>query len=176
VERVLYDCFKRSEDGSKLSLSWEGVMIGRRLILIVVKAFISDPFPRLLIMSFWCFLFLLHHALIQPFRNGIANVVETISLLCIVLVGMVNVFFASFLSLAVPSNDYFSSWSNVCRLVEIVILCVVPAVFGLLVVAAFLSQICRVTVVVSRFLCWVCFSWSCKKEDDEIRPLLSPAS
>ena len=176
VERVLYDCFKRSEDGSKLSLSWEGVMIGRRLILIVVKVFISDPFPRLLIMSFWCFLFLLHHALIQPFRNGIANVVETISLLCIVLVGMVNVFFASFLSLAVPSNDYFSSWSNVCQLVEIVILCVVPAVFGLLVAAAFLSQICRVTVVVSRFLCWVCFNWSCKKEDDEIRPLLGPAS
>ena len=43
VERVLYDCFKRPEDGGKLSLSWEGVMIGRRLILIALKDFISDP-------------------------------------------------------------------------------------------------------------------------------------
>ena len=96
VKRVLYDCFKRPEDGGKLSQSWEGVVIGRRLIIVVLKAFISDPMPRVLLMSFFCVLVLLQHAMTQPFRDGIANIVETISLLCIVLLGMANVFFASF--------------------------------------------------------------------------------
>ena len=51
VERVIYDPFKRPEDGGKLSLSWESVMIGRRLILIIVRAFVTDPMPRLVIMN-----------------------------------------------------------------------------------------------------------------------------
>ena len=179
VERVLYDSFKRPDDGRTLSVSWESVMIGRRLIVIVLKAFVSDPMPRLLVMSFFCFLFLLHHALTQPFRNGIANAVETISLLSLGLLANVNTFFASFLSLAVPLNDHFTSWWNACQVVEIVILCAVPAVFGLLVVTAVLSQVCRLTVVVCRFLfhlfC-VCFSWCSRKQDDETRPLLAPVS
>ena len=59
VAFVLYDSFQRPEEGKKLSLKWESVMIGRRLILIALKAFVSDPMPRLLIMSFSCVLFFL---------------------------------------------------------------------------------------------------------------------
>ena len=179
VERVLYDCFKRPEDGNKLSLSWEGVMIGRRLILVVLKAFVSNPILRLLSVSFFCVLFLLQHAMSQPFRDGIANIAETISLLFIVLLEMINMFFASFLSLAVPLNDHFASWWNACQLVEITILCAIPAVFGLVLVVAVLSQLCRLTVAVCHFLCrvlWVCFSWRCRKQDDEMRSLLASKS
>ena len=43
VERVLYDSFKRPEEGGKLSLSWEGIMIGRRLILVVMDTFCDQP-------------------------------------------------------------------------------------------------------------------------------------
>ena len=179
VERVLYDSFKRPGDGGKLSLSWESVMIGRRLILIVFKAFVSDPMPRLLVMSFFCVLFLLHHALTQPFRDGIVNIVETVSLLSIVLLGMINVFFASFLSLAAPLSDNFTSWWNACQDVEIVILSAVPAVFGLLVVAAALSQVYRLIVVASRFLFdlfWICFGSVFNIQDRDRRPLLVPVS
>ena len=178
VERVLYDSFKRPEDGGKLSLSWESVMIGRRLILIVLKVFVSDPMPRLFIMSFCCVLFLLHHALTQPFRDGIVNAAETISLLSIVLLGMINMFLASFVSLAVPLNDHFSSWLNFCQVVEIVILCAIPVVFCLFLVTAFFSQICRLTVAVCRFLhylFWVCFSWFYSRQEGEI-PVLAAVS
>ena len=176
VERVLYDCFKRPEDGGKLSLSWEGVMIGRRLILIVLKAFISDPMPRLLVMSFFCVSFLLQHAFTKPFRDGIANIVETFSLLSLVVLATVNVFFASFQSLAVPLNNHFSPWRNACQVVETIIVFSVPTVFCLLVVAAVLSQLCRLTFAVCRFLVqllWVCFSWCRRKQDDDMRPLLA---
>ncbi|XP_078372186.1 uncharacterized protein LOC144655886 [Oculina patagonica] len=146
LEIVLYDSFKRPEDGRKLSLSWESIMIGRRLILIVLKSFVSDPLPRLLVMTLFCFLFLLHHVVAQPFRDGIANTVETISLLSIAVLATGNVFFASFLSLAVPLNYHFASWWNVFHGLEIAILCFVPAVFGILVVTAILSQFCRIAV------------------------------
>ena len=93
--------------------------------------------PRLLIMSLFCFLFLLHHVVAQPFRDSIANIAETIPLLSIIILGMVNLFFASFVSLAVPFNDHFSSWWNICEEVQVHgILCLVPAVCGLLVVIA----------------------------------------
>lgn len=182
MERVLYDSFKRPEEGGrKLSLSWESVMIGRRLILIVLKTFVTDPMPRLLIMSLFCFLSVVHHIMTQPFRDAIANTVETISLMFLVVLAVLNVFFASFISLAVPLNDHFSSWWNVCQVVEIVVLCAVPAVFVLLVVAAILSQVCRLIVVVYgclwRNFCLICFKF-CRssKNVDERKCLLSVGS
>ena len=56
VETTLFGCFKKPADGGSLSLGWESVMIGRRLILILLKTFVNDPMPRLLIMSFLCVL------------------------------------------------------------------------------------------------------------------------
>ena len=179
LESVLYDSFKRPEDGRKLSLSWESIMIGRRLILVMMKAFVSEPLPRLLIMSLFCFLFLLHHVVVQPFRDSIANTTETISLFCIVVLATGNVFFASFLSLAVPFNaGHFSSWFNVFHVVEIVILCFAPAVFGFLVVIAVLSQLFRVAILICRVLYNFCWIWyhSCSNQDDEAQPLLAPVS
>ena len=177
VERVLYDSFKRPEEGPKLSLSWEGIMIGRRLILVVMNTFVINPMPRLVIVSVLCFLFLLHHSSTQPFRDSIANTAETISLLFIVVLANVNVFSASFLSLAVPHEDVLSSWWKVFEWVEITILCFAPVVFGLLVVIAILSQLCRLTVVVCRLLRKLCLVF-CRlyysNQDSETRPLLAP--
>ena len=176
VEGVLYGSFKTPEDGGKLSLSWESVMIGRRLILVVFKAFFSDPMPRLLIMSFFCGLFLLHHALTQPFRESIANLMETISLLSLVLLGMINMFLASSVSLAVTFSDHFTPWLNAFEGVQIVILCAFPAVVSLFVVTAVLSQLFRIIVVVFRFLrhlFWTCFNWSRGRQEDVLRPLLA---
>ena len=176
VERVLYGCFKSPESGSRLPLCWESVMIGRRLILIVLRALISDPMPRLLVMILFCVFFLLHHALIQPFRDSIANTTETVSLTSVVILAVVNTFFASSVSLAVPLNDHFSSWYNACQVVEIIILCAVPALFGVVLVAAVLSQLCRLTVAICRIfyhMYCVCFNWCCGKIAEERRPVLT---
>ena len=177
VEKVIYDPFKRPEDGGKLSLSWESVMIGRRLILIIVRAFVTDPMPRLVIMILLCVLFLLHHALTLPFRDGTANILETISLLSLVFLATVNAFFASFLSLAVSFNDHFNLWWNFCEVVELVIVGVVPLVVCLLLAAAVFSQMCRLILVASVYLqnlWWVCFMWcSNRTETDDTRPLES---
>ena len=177
VERVLYDSFKRPEEGRKLALSWEGIMIGRRLILVVMKTFVVNPMPRLVIMSVLCFLFLVHHSFTEPFRDSIANTAETISLLFIVVLANVNVFFASFLSLAVPHGDDFKYWWKVFEGVEIAILCFLPVVFGLVVVIAILSQLCRLAVVVCHLLrkLWLVCCRSCyNNRENEMKPLLDP--
>ena len=167
VETTLFGCFKKPADGGTLSLGWESVMIGRRLILILLKTFVNDPMPRLLIMSFLCVLFLQHHSMTQPFRDITANRVETISLLSLVLLGMVNVFFASFVSLAVPLTDHFKFWWYFCEVVETIILCAVPAIMSIFIIGAVLS-------LVIRFL-FACFRWcySKFKQSEDMRPLLS---
>ena len=167
VETTLFGCFKKPANGGILSLGWESVMIGRRLILILLKTFVNDPMPRLLIMSFLCVLFLQHHSMTQPFRDVTANRVETISLLSLVLLGMVNMFFASFGSLAVPLTDHFKFWWRFCEVVETVILCAVPAIISIFVIGAVLS-------LVIRFL-FACFRWcySKFKQSEDMRPLLS---
>ena len=177
VERVLYDPFKRPEEGSKLSLSWEGVMIGWRLILIVLNAFINDPLSRVLVMTSFCVLFLLHHCIAQPFRDDIANTVETISLLCVVQLGIINTFFASFHSLGVPlqGSNPLISWASAFQVVEIIILGFVPAVACLSVVAAVLSQGGRLLVVLYqtiRHLAKLCYSRPFRKQENEETPLL----
>ena len=177
VERVLYDPFKRPEEGSKLSLSWEGVMIGWRLILIVLNAFINDPLSRLLVMTSFCVLFLLHHCIAQPFRDDIANTVETISLLCVVQLGIINTFFASFHSLSVPlqGSNPLISWTSAFQVVEIIILGFVPAVACLFVVAVVLSQSGRLLVVLYqtiRHLAKLCYSRPFRKQENEETPLL----
>ena len=167
VETTLFGCFKKPADGGTLSLGWESVMIGRRLILILLKTFVNDPMPRLLIMSFLCVLFLQHHSMTQPFRDITANRVETISLLSLVLLGMVNMFFASFVSLAVPLTDHFKFSWYFCEVLETVILCAVPAIISIFVIGAALS-------LVIRFLL-ACFRWcySKFKQSEDMRPLLS---
>ena len=174
IKRVLYDSFKRPEVGGKLSLGWESVMIGRRLILVVLKAFVSDPMSRLLVMIFFCVLFFHHHSMIQPFRDSLANRVETISLLFLTVLAILNMFFASFLSLAATSDAYLSSWWDGCQVLQVIILFAVPTLFCLLVVAAVLSQLSRLIIVAGRFLrkfMWICLSMCDGDQNDERRPL-----
>ena len=88
-------------------------------------------------------------------------------------------FLASFVSLAVPLNDHFTPWVNAGQAVEIVILCFVPALFGVLVITAVLSQLCRLVVVVCRFLytfCCICLGECISKQDNELRSLLTEAT
>ena len=173
VERVLYEPFKPPEEGNKLSLSWEGFLIGRRLILIVLNATIHDQLTRLCTISFVSVLFLLHHCTTQPYRDGIANKVETISLLSLVLLATINTFFASFPSFGITldSTNPYTPSANAFRIVEITIICFLPAIACFLLISALLSLVCRLVVVLYRTICrWVT---SCYRNQDEAAsPLL----
>lgn len=152
VEKVLYDPFKRPVDGKGGALSWESVLIGRRLILIIVKAVVSDPFSRIMLMTFFSFLVLLHHLAKQPFRDSKANTVETVSLLSLTVLGMINLFPAAFMSLAVTSTGPFTDWLNICSWMELAILGFVPSVCILFIAIFVVSQLGRLLFLVCKFL------------------------
>ena len=173
VERVLYEPFKPTEEGNKLSLSWEGFLIGRRLILIVLNATIYNQMTRLFTISFVCVLFLLHHCTTQPYRDGVANKVETISLLCLVLLAIINTFFATFHSFGITmdSTNPFTPSAEAFKIVEITILCFLPATACFLLISALLSLVCRLVVVLYCTICrWV--TGCCRNQDDAASPLL----
>ncbi|XP_074623281.1 uncharacterized protein LOC141881405 [Acropora palmata] len=173
VERVLYEPFKPPEEGNKLSLSWEGFLIGRRLILIVLNVTIHDQMTRLCTISFVSVLFLLHHCKTQPYRDGIANKVETISLLCLVLLATINTFLASFPSFGITldSTNPFTPSAKAFKIVKITILCFLPAIACFLLISALLSLVWRLVVVLYRTICrWVTGCY--RNQDDAASPLL----
>ena len=166
IEKVLYEPFKRPEDGNEGSLNWESILIGRRLVLIIMKAVISDPCSRLILMTFFSVLVLLHHLAKEPFRDTKANTMETISLLSLIVLGMVNLFPASFLSLAVSSTDPFGDWLYVYSWLELLILGFLPALFALFDIVFILSQIGRLIFHVFRFGSCFVAGTSVKKTKD----------
>ena len=72
-------CFPRSR------LAWEGVLILRRLVLILILAFIYDGRWRALSALLACVLILVIHLRVQPFRKRWENCLETASLATLVI-------------------------------------------------------------------------------------------
>ncbi len=77
-------------------LCWSGVLIGRRLVLILAYTFINDALIRLLTMLLSCFLILLHHVHVQPYRDMRGNIAGTTSAAALVTLGSINLVRAGF--------------------------------------------------------------------------------
>ena len=73
---------------------WSGVLIGRRLILIVVFSFVQTPVLRLYIALVICIGYLVHHMYYQPYLNTPSNIVEVISSSILIVFCSMNLFFA----------------------------------------------------------------------------------
>jgi len=75
---------------NRYGLCWAGVLIGRRLVLILLFTFVNDPLVRLLAMLLFCFVVLLHHVDVQPYRHRVGNIAGTFSATALVTLGTVN--------------------------------------------------------------------------------------
>ena len=71
-------------------LPWETVLIGRRLVLIVIKTFVINTFHQLCLMLFLMNLFMVHHIYAKPFSNNSLNKTETISLSMLSIICFLN--------------------------------------------------------------------------------------
>jgi len=74
----------------RYGLCWAGVLIGRRLVLILLYTFVNDALVRLLGMLLFCFVVLLHHVDVQPYRHRVGNIAGTFSATALVTLGTVN--------------------------------------------------------------------------------------
>lgn len=92
VLQILQGPFKENACG----LCWSGVLIGRRLVLILLFTFVTDTLIRLLCMLLACFVILLHHVHVKPYKDNRGNLAGTVSASALVVAGSINLVRAGF--------------------------------------------------------------------------------
>ncbi|XP_066913669.1 uncharacterized protein [Clytia hemisphaerica] len=132
---------------------WSGVLIGRRLILIIVFSFIQAPVLRLYLALIICVIYLIHHMYYQPYLNKASNIVETLSSSVLIVFCSMNLFFAySYVSDITPEKAD-ETLTILFRWFEAIILVVLPTL-------VMFSLAC---LVLTRgfVLIWQCFRYLC---------------
>ena len=67
-------------------LPWEGFLIFRRLVLILVLTFVYDTRVKATLSMILCAVILLPHVLVKPFKSASDNVLETLSLVMLIII------------------------------------------------------------------------------------------
>ncbi len=96
VIQILQGPFKVSESPVFGSLCGAGILIGRRLILILLFTFVNDTLIRMLCMMLLCFIVLLHHVHMLPYKDTRCNLAGTASATALVIVCGINLVRAGF--------------------------------------------------------------------------------
>ena len=95
--------------GTKVTLCWSGILLFRRLALILVYTLVQDSLMRLSIMSPICLLWQLTHVAIQPCKEKRANLSGTISCTALLTIAAINTIKATFESMEiVPAGQTLS--------------------------------------------------------------------
>ena len=96
VYKVLQGPFKDIE-GSWLGLKcWAGVLIARRLVLVLIFTFVNNTLVRILAMLVASFFMMLHHVHVQPYKDIRLNIAGSVSVSAMMLVGGINLVRAGF--------------------------------------------------------------------------------
>ncbi|XP_046851798.1 uncharacterized protein LOC124445135 [Xenia sp. Carnegie-2017] len=135
--------FRKPEEGKSGAVYWQSVLIARRFLLTFLSCFITDPTLRLMCMAIICVLALLHHNQVKPFQNPRANTAETISLLSLVVMAIINMY-KSFYRFS--KEDVSTGWMFVfptLDIIEMIMLGFIPGILILLFVLGISSLMVR---------------------------------
>ena len=122
------------------ALYWKSIMIARRFVLVLLFCVITETSYKLFWMTLTCLLVLSHHLRIKPFKQNWANNLESISLLCLVVLGFISLFRAVLVEARVSAQ---TDSIKVIQWLEIVILGFFPASILLLFCFAIISLFVR---------------------------------
>ena len=172
IKQVLHGPFRRGSSEDHGTLYWESVLTGRRLILLVIHTFATDPTIRFVCLSCACVIILVHHLTMRPFRERKANICEGFSLLSLVVICMFSLTEATFISQGLdpsgPSKDLFYA----LQWIEIGLLSLAPLALCLLVAFCALSQVARLLYHCITYLSRVITRKCCIQESLIPRPLV----
>ena len=136
------------DHGEQTSLSkqpgiWQGVMIMRRLIIILLFTFVNSPVTRLYCIFIACLFFLMHHLIYLPYKNNLVNIVETCSSTILVVFCSVNLFFAYSYVSNVPPEHADNKISDIFNWLEVIILVFFPVLFFIVLILFIVGNCCR---------------------------------
>ena len=143
VMNVLYGPFRPPDANQKGTLYWESVLIARRLILIIIFAFINMASLRLLLSTIVCVVIAIHHVLYHPYKDNNVNMLETVSLVVIIVFGLFNTVHATFISAGVHLRGPIKTYVNILNWIQSIIVLLLPLALIIAVIFAVLSQIVR---------------------------------
>ena len=152
IKRILHDPFREPSEGEHGTLYWESVLTGRRLILLTIHTFATDPKLRFICLNCACVVILVHHLAVRPFRNCLANGFESFSLISLVAICTFSLAEASYISEGIDPTRPGESLFHALQWIEIGLLGLVPAAVCIFVFFAVLSQIFRLLYQVVRLL------------------------
>ena len=172
IKQVLHGPFRAGSSEDHGTLYWESVLTGRRLILLVIHTFATDPTIRFVCLSCACVIMLVHHLTMRPFRERKANICEGFSLLSLVVICMFSLTEATLISQGIdpsgPSKDLFYA----LQWIEIGLLSLAPLALCLLVAFCALSQLARLLFHCITYLSRVITRKCCIQESLIPRPLV----
>ena len=114
------------------ALIWEPVLIGRRLLLVVVTNLIlSSPIIRLCPVGMLLIVFAIHDHHVKPYNSKQLNLLQFISTLLLVLLLMVNMFWALTNDVNIMDNHVYKVLGEVLFILEVILLVLpVASIFG----------------------------------------------
>ena len=143
IKKVLHDPFRSPSCDDHGTLYWESVLTGRRLILLTIHTFATDPMVKFLCLDCACVLILVHHLSMRPFRDRKANLFESLSLVSLFAICTFSLAEATYFSEGIEPNGPIESLFRTFQWIEIGVLGLVPVAVGILVVFTLLSQVIR---------------------------------
>ena len=152
VMGVLYGPFRPPDGDYKGMLYWESVLIARRLILIILFAFINMASLRLLLSTIVCVLIAVHHILCSPYKKNTVNKLETVSLVVIIIFGLFNTIHATFITAGVHIWGPIKTYVDILGWVQLLLLLVLPLALIIAVIFALLSQVVRAGFVTGEII------------------------
>ena len=158
VLEIIHGPFRPPDTDNKGALYWESVLIARRLILLVIHTFITDALLRGVCISGACFLITIHHILKNPYKDQLANKSETLSLVVLTLIAVINLPKATLFPFGVDMSPDASNgvYLEMIKWFEVAALAFIPALVFLLVSFALLSQLARFGVSLLKYIRLLC--------------------
>ena len=152
IKKVLHDPFRKPSSDDHGTLYWESVLTGRRLILLTIHTFATDPMLRFISLNCTCVLILIHHLALRPFRDRIANILESLSLASLVAICTFSLAEATYLSEGLEPIGPSKSLFHALQWLEIGLLSLAPIAMCIFLAVAALSQVFRLLYVLFRCL------------------------
>lgn len=146
IIKVLQGPFRPPNEEDQGTLHWESVLIGRRLILLSIHSFIPNAMLRVLFLAVACELMAIHHFVRKPFQHTSANRVESVSVVVLSIMAIINLTQATLLSSGTTAVGENRLYIECMQWFQIGVLGFVPALLALLAIFAALSLLVRLAV------------------------------
>lgn len=124
---------------------WQGVLLGKRLILILILTFIRTPVSKYYCALLLCTLYLVHQIYYRPFLILAANIFETVTSMILLAFCSMNLFFAYSYVSDLPPEAADENLSIIFRWFEAIILVLLPTVAVLVLFVLVLTRIIILT-------------------------------